>query len=197
MTDYRVEAKFRNARLLAAFERIGETPTGFAKSRGLSITRTCAIVAMTKRPVDRNGDWWPEVMALCDAASVMPCDMFNEKQMDGFEKTSFSKDVDESLLAASEFNRMQLSATPICDREENIELASKLFYWITEYNPRYAKAVSLHSDGLTFDEIGSELGVTRERARQIVTRSHRMMKNYAKKRLGIDNLAGAFKEIIQ
>jgi len=197
MTDYRVEAKFRNARLLAAFERIGESPTSFAKSRGLSITRTCAIVAMTKRPVDRNGDWWPEVMALCDAASVMPCDMFNEKQMDGFEKTSFSKDVDDPLLAAAEINRMQLSATPICDREENIELASKLFSWLTEYNPRYSNAVSLHNDGLTLDEIGKELNVGRDRARQIVTKSHRMMKDYAKKRLGIDNLAGAFKEIIQ
>lgn len=191
MSDYRIEAKIRNARLLRAIESIGESPTGFAKKRGLNISRMCEIVAMKTAPVNATGDWWPEVMAICEATRKMPSDLFTERQMKRAEKTSIVKDVEEADLAIeSQVATQDLLPPPEC-RIDAKRAATEVFEWLCEKNPRAAKAVSMHHEGATLEEIGGEIGASRERVRQIVAKSTRQMRE----RLRIKWRAESFEDL--
>lgn len=185
MTDYRIEAKIRNARILKALEEIGETPTGFAKKRNLNFGRMCKIVAMKIPATNSKGEWWPEVTALCEATNKIPQDLLTLRQMEGIGKTKTSVDVKEDMLEISaEQVQRELLPSPE-DRHDAIMIATELMDHMRSVYPREAKAVSMRNDGCTLEEIAKELGVTRERIRQMTEKGYRCMRDYARCKWGI------------
>jgi len=186
MTDYRIEAKVRNARILRALEAIGETPSGFSKARGLNVSRMCAIAAMKCRPTNANGEWWPEVMALCDATKKTPCDLFTERQMQANIGKDIKKDVTEEyvLIGLADADVLLMDDHSSDDRTPQIQIANRLFSELANTYPRYARAVAMQQSDATLEEIGNDLGVTKERARQIIFRGERHMRKRARELFG-------------
>jgi hypothetical protein len=167
MTDYRVKVSVRNARFMRALESVGHNPSSFAKANGLSVGEMCALAALKIKPIRSDGMWRTSVMRLCEAANLVPEDLFTERQMQGMSKSAVSREVGEadieSVLIAPPPDSEHLAITSdIYDRTHSAidEMA--------EVMPRRAKAIRMWMDNATLEEIGDELGVTLHRADQIV-----------------------------
>jgi RNA polymerase sigma factor (sigma-70 family) len=173
MSDYRVTVKVRNARMLRAIERLGYTPSGFAAAHGFSPTIVCALVAMKIRPTLRNGDWRREVIALCEAANCTPQDLFTERQMDRLERNTVEREVDEAaLIALTGHTATSEDAALISDARRLLESA------ISGLNERYAYVVRERAAGADLGEVGAELGVSKERIRQMEAKAHRKLREW-------------------
>jgi RNA polymerase sigma factor (sigma-70 family) len=178
VSDYRVKVAVRNARLMRAFESIGHTPTSFAHKYGFQASETCALAALRCKPVLSTGMWRASVMKLCELTRTMPSELFTARQMEGLRANSAQRDVDEDTLVAMlepPASMEQLAITNDLAALANEVIDSRL-------SRRAAKALRLSIDGATFEEIGQELGVTRERARQIVEKARRETRVALRKR---------------
>lgn len=194
MTDYRIEAKVRNARLLRALESIGETPTSFARKNDLYPATVCGLVAMTRKPVLADGSWRKEVMAICEATRKMPCELFTEKQMTAKAKTSTKREVSEAELeTALEATRVELLPPPE-ERMHAQTVARELFEWLHEKYPRLAKVAAMRQKGFTLDEVAEEFGLSRGRIGQMEAKAYRLMKGKARVRFRAKNYLEAIGE---
>jgi len=183
--EYRVEMKVRNATILRALENLREAPSAFAKRVGVDAGVMCAIVAMTKCPQKADGMWRKEIVALSEATGILPEDFFTPRQIEGFERTRAKYDVaeadwDRRNFFASEKERFLLEAADPGKTAGAKDLADTLLAELRLHNPRDAKAVQLHVlDGITLEEVGKIIGLSRERVRQIMCRGLRFMANRA------------------
>lgn len=74
--------------------------------------------------------------------------------------------------------------------EEKREIYLKSLMWLYENNPRLARAVYLRTKyDLKLHEIGEELGVSTERARQMFYRGLNLMKIHLQKKYRIKEFA--------
>jgi DNA-binding CsgD family transcriptional regulator len=178
VSDYRVKVSVRNGRLMRAFESIGHTPSSFANAYGFKPSETCALAALKLKPVLSTGMWRKSVMKLCEITRTMPSDLFTTRQMEGLRANSAQRDVDEDTIIAMlepPASMEQLAITNDLAAVANEIIDSRL-------SLRSAKALRLHVEGATFEEIGQELGVTRERVRQIVMKAQRLTRAALRKR---------------
>jgi hypothetical protein len=190
VSDYRVEIKVRNERVLKALRGLGHTPSSFAKERGLDVGAVCRVASMSVSPKLKNGMWRKEVMALAEAANVMPEEMFTAKQMEGSpRRADFAVSESQLMLQANEFERLAIEAEDPVDGVCMRDLAARLLSDLARENPRYAKAYDVHLKGGTLREVGREIGVSVERARQVVFSAERKMRTQAVKRYGVKDLS--------
>ena len=162
MTDYRVTIKVRNARVLRALERIGHTASSFAREHGFQPTVMCEIAAMKRSPVYRNGQWRREIMALCDAANVLPSDLFTDRQLSALDRNVVEREMDEAALVALTGHTT--------DSEDSALLADAkrlLSDAMATLPERVRRVLELRASGGTLEDCVAEMGTTRERMRQI------------------------------
>lgn len=183
MSDYRIKVSVRNARLMRAFESIGHTPSSFAKEHGFQPSEVCALAALKIPPVYANGLWRKCVMRLCELTNTMPGDLFTERQMAGLRVSSSEREVDEDAMESiSAIDPERLAITNDLARMAN-EIIDTL-------SPRSADVFRQWCDGATFDEIGEQHGVTRERVRQIALKAQREVRK-AMERKGVKSFEAA------
>lgn len=181
MTDYRVKISVRNARFMRALESLGHTPCSFAGEYGFTPSEICALAAMKIKPTLKSGMWRKSVMKLCDLARVMPDSLFSARQMEGLRTSVAVREVDEEAIEAMMFAAPDPEALAITNNLAGIADAV-----LDSIDLRSSKAFRMHVDGATLEEIGNELGVNRERARQIVERTRRKVLA-AMKRKGVSS----------
>ena len=181
MSDYRVKVTVRNARLLRAIESLGHTPSSFANANGFQPGELCGLVAMTRRPLLRNGDFRACVLALCEQANVMPCDLFNARQLEGIDVNSAEIEVSSRELSA-------YAPAEIENPEDGYmrqEIAARVSGLLSRLPERAQLAMRMHADGATLDEIGAEIGASRERARQLIEKSKRRIRDATRSTPGL------------
>jgi hypothetical protein len=184
--DYRVKVTVRNARIMRALESIGHNPSSFARAYGFYAKETCAIAALRIKPVLANGNWRASVMKLCEITGKMPSELFTDRQMNGLRANSSERDVGEDAIVAM----LEPPASPeqLAITSDMARIANEV---IDGISPRAATAFRLHADGATYEEIGAEIGgVSRERARQLVMKAQRHVRERLANR-GIKSLAEA------
>ena len=82
MSDYRVNVKVRNARLLRAIENAGYQPGGiFAAKVGISYgNHLVPYINLKKSPYDEDGELRPCAEKICVFLNCMPSELWSEEQ---------------------------------------------------------------------------------------------------------------------
>ena len=178
MTDYRVNVKIRNARLLRAIEKSGHNPGQiFASAVGISYQQLLGYVNLTRAPVDENEELRPCAEKLMIFFNCMTSDLWSEEQMIPLEKNSaeiemFADDV-KNLLESREYP----CPSAILEQREEIYNLDKLLEILT---PRESLVLKLRNgiqgDPMTLSEVGKELNVCAQRVRHIEAQALRKIR---------------------
>ena len=180
MKDFNVKLTVRSARILDAIEKKFGSQANMARQTGMNISRINAFVTMRASPTKTSG-WTKDAEDFAAALSVPPSEIWPEHLRDVRLKQAtaeLSLDFDDVQAITSGSNIGQRM------------LIAKATDGIV---PRQLAAVFMYHGGATLDEIGRELNVSRERARQIMLIGERKMR-FRMKRLGITELHEALED---
>ena len=187
MGDYAVKITIKNGRILSRMRACGiESLAELARRAGISYPILVQIVALKRRPVGRRGEW---LAGLENVAGVLQCDV-DDLFSDAQREMALERNSGEVYMGEPEVMALTTG---------NPERA----YWIKTEAQRLLSAlpdertktvVLRRMDGETFDEIAHDMGVCRERVRQIEQRAIRVMRQKARVNGGSRLWAGAFGE---
>jgi RNA polymerase sigma factor (sigma-70 family) len=173
--DFRIIAKIYNNQLRERREATGMSQSAFARSIGLHIAEYCGLETMRRSPLtnrvkkrkvrtaERPKKWSHAAVVVAGALGVEPGTLWPDAVLE-IEKTSSEVRIDASDIAAmlppAESNPFLL----LSSGEETQALAQA----IEALTEKERSVIGRHYyNGETLDAIGKDLGVTRERARQI------------------------------
>ena len=173
--EYAVKVTVRNGLILRQMKKLGiKTQTELAKQSGLDPNVVGTLIGLKKRPVNhKTGEWLSVAFALSSALRLEPEELWTEKQR-GMALESNSREVsmgeEEVMQLASGQGTEQMVQKVLTTRA--VDSALKLL------PPREEQVVRrVFLEGKTLEETGDDIGVTRERVRQISLRAIRRLKH--------------------
>ena len=180
MTDYRVQIKVRNARLLRAIERAGHQPGQiFAREVGISYTgHLLPYLNLKRTPFDENGDLRPCAEMLCVFLNRLPDELWSEEQ-----RYPLLTNVAEIELSAASVHELLASPSDCADPLSLLEkkqAAQAVDALLDTLTPREAEVLRLRHgiDGepMNLEEMAKAKGCSRERIRQIEAKALRKLR---------------------
>jgi DNA-directed RNA polymerase specialized sigma24 family protein len=160
MNEYVIHAKVKNNLILGRVHRLGyRTVSEFARSFDLNQSDVGRLINMKEPALTRDGAWTPTALRLADALDLLPEDLFTEEQRVAQLKSN------EAYIELSRQQALSM-ADPI-DVLENSNVVEAIMKVANLTNREKMVLRLRYSDGLTLDECGGPLGVTRERVRGI------------------------------
>jgi len=196
MKDLRIELKFKNERLYQAIQAEGGAPK-FSKACGLSYgiildLLHCRVSPKTLIFAEHGSqiiDWKPSVKIVAEYVGMNPEELFPEAIYPelGLKRPSYlSLLVDSTrLLPLSDVKQLPSGSDPEQDlmREERLTLIKSA---IDQLTPREQMVITARygfgGQWMTNDEIASEMGVSRERIRQIESKALRKLRHPSRTR---------------
>ena len=180
MTDYRVQIKVRNARLLRAIERAGHQPGQiFAREVGISYTgHLLPYLNLKRTPFDENGDLRPCAEMLCVFLNRLPDELWSEEQ-----RYPLLTNAAEIELSAASVHELLASPSDCADPLSLLEkkqAAQAIDALLDTLTPREAEVMRLRHgiDGepMNLEEMAKAKGCSRERIRQIEAKALRKLR---------------------
>ena len=170
MTDYSVKVTVRNGRILRLMRAAGiETQTELARRAGVGVNYLNAIIALRERPTLRDGQYREVVERIAGILNCDPDDMFSDAQRDmALASNSHVIEMDEAQVA--------MLAAPDMEASSWVRLEVQRLIAATELSEREIEIVEGINAGETLDDVGSRVGVSRERVRQIHIKALRKLK---------------------
>ena len=180
MTDYRVQIKVRNARLLRAIEKAGHQPGPiFAREVGISYTvHLLPYLNLKRTPFDENGDLRPCAEKLCVFLNRLPDELWSEDQ-----RYPLLTNAAEIELSAASVHELLASPSDCADPLSLLEkrqAAQAVDALLDTLTPREAEVLRLRHgiDGepMNLEEMAKAKGCSRERIRQIEAKALRKLR---------------------
>lgn len=171
MSDFNLSVTVRNAHILRRIRDIYGSSSEMCRKTGMSPRRVSALTTMRDKPFRENGELTIGAENLCSALSATPAELW-PKQMAQIQAKKARYEIEISQAEA-----MAIASSP----EENVIQRQLIERWADGLSPRYLLALEMHQQNATLDEIGAEIGVSRERVRQILSRAHGHMRKKAMK----------------
>ena len=180
MTDYRVQIKVRNARLLRAIEKAGHQPGQiFARELGISYTgHLLPYLNLKRTPFDENGDLRPCAEMLCVFLNRMPDELWSEEQ-----RYPLLTNAAEIELSAASVHELLASPSDCADPLSLLEkkqAAQAIDALLDTLTPREAEVMRLRHgiDGepMNLEEMAKAKRCSRERIRQIEAKALRKLR---------------------
>ena len=170
--DFHVEVRVKNARILRAMKRVGiKTFRELSRLSMVDVQRLGEIVSFKRRPI-AHGDWSDAALGISAALRCDPEELWPEHMKHLHTKKSFvsfetdDPTMNEAALAAPTTMAFLADSTSALARSmETLTPRERLIL------DRYYK------DSATLDDIGVELGVTRERIREIKEKALRKLRH--------------------
>lgn len=195
MTDYRVQIKVRNARLLRAIEQAGHQPGQiFAGAVGISYTgHLLPYLNLKRTPFDENGDLRPCAEMLCVFLNRLPDELWSEEQ-----RYPLLTNAAEIELSAANIHELLASPSDCADPLSLLEkkqAAQAVDALLDTLTPREAEVLRLRHgiDGepMNLEEMAKAKGCSRERIRQIEAKALRKLRAPARQTALMDTVVEA------
>jgi len=168
MSDFNLKVTVRNAHLLRAIRGRFKNISVFERALGVAQGRIGALVNMRESPLRKNGQ--PSQLA------DLVCDFLGKN----FEELWPGKMAEMRRKKAShEIEISMADAEQLADPMHQARHRKMLAGWVGHLRPRELQAITLRIEGATIDEAGAELGVSRERFRQIEAKALGKMRRAA------------------
>ena len=164
MSDYNLRITVRSDRIIKAITDMFGTQAEMARKTGVSYQMINRFVCMREKPFTSKG-WSKDAEDLATALGVYPSDLWPEHMR-------------EVILARStaEVSMSEAEVLAVMSDDKSMERKQVISMAMRCLTPRYKLAVVMLNNGATLDEIGGEINVSRERARQITLKGMRNMK---------------------
>ena len=164
-SDFNVELKVRNGRLLRMIRAKHGTAAEFARVSGVSATIISAFLTMKITPLRTTGEWSKSAFDVSSAMQCEPEDIW-PAHLQRFKMKTNTAEID---ISAEQFT-VEGPSTKLA----MIEAVKVLGATLTR---REATVLSMRVGGATYEEIGTEfVHATRERVRQIESKAIRKMR---------------------
>ena len=183
MSDYAVEIKIKNGRVLRLMRRAGiASITEMSRKSGVSLKVIYDLISLKRAPLSRiTGDWKPSIKMLSDALNCLPDDMFSDAQRAGYMQSNkrtveMSQEEVDLLL---DKNHEQMSLDDAVYAAERTDKIGKLIGEML--TPREVSVIKNRfgfggNDEKTLEEVAKMQGVSKERLRQIEAKALRKLK---------------------
>lgn len=174
MKDYRIKITIRNDRLLSAIEGMGhESVMSFCKRYNLPYTSTNDIISGKTPPLKNDGSLTTRCKDLLEILGVNIEEVFTERQMEGFGKTTFETKVKEKdlLQIVNPAKNQEVRAIESDVSSKITEIMSRCLSPREEKVIRMRYGINPDKHCYTLEEIGLEFKATRERVKQIEIRA--------------------------
>lgn len=169
MKDFNLKVTVRNAHILRLVSERYSSAYQMAQQTGMNYQALHNLISMKKKPYCKNGELSLPASRLCDALGVMPDKLWPGDLADvQVRKSSSEIEVSKAELVA------------IAGPEDRTIQTQMLEKWMGALRPREIRAIEMFQSDLTYKEIGVELGVSIERARQITVKAMRKMRQAAR-----------------
>ena len=169
MSDFNLSVTVRNAHILRRIRDIYGSSSEMCRKTGMNPTKVSALTTMRDKPFRENGELTLGAENLCSALSATPAELW-PKQMAQIQAKKARYEIEMSQAEA-----MAIASSS----EENVMQRQLIERWVDGLSPRHLLALEMHQQDATLDEIGAEIAVSRERARQILLRAYRHMRKKA------------------
>ena len=189
MNDYRVNIKVRNNRILKAIEESGGTVgQKWCDANGLGYTSVNSLINMAVSPVTKMGELIPTAARLCEVLGKLPDELWSDEQIRPLEKNFTSLEMSrEQIVALMPPDEIGLQLTDFDQYMHMRELPEKLEEALANLDERKQYIIrSRFFDDKTLDELGKELGVSKDRVRQIEARALRQLRHPSNTKALID-----------
>ena len=163
MSDFNVKITVRSSRVMDAIEDKFGSQSEMARKTGIGLTIINGYVTMRISPVGLSG-WTGAAVDVATALGKNPSDLWPQHMQSVILKRATA----ELSLDMEDVKAIISGESPY--------LKDILGKSVKGMAPRYITAAVMASEGQTFDEIGSELGVSRARAQQIAVSAFRRMR---------------------
>ena len=180
MTDYRVQIKVRNGRLLRAIERAGhQAGQIFAREVGISYTgHLLPYLNLKRTPFDENGDIRPCAEMLCVFLNCLPDELWSEEQR--YLLVTNAAEIELSAASVHELLSSPSSCADPLGLLEKKQAAQAVDALLDTLTPREAEVLRLRcgidGESMNLEEMANAMGCSRERIRQIEVKALRKLR---------------------
>ena len=180
MKDYEITVKVRNNYLLTAMRAKGyQTAPDLWRACGVDRGTIYDYLNLKKIPLTRSGEWRKSILTIADCLGVEPASLFPFQHIEQalLKNTASFEGSIHDLADLGDY--LQAPLLPDAGLEER-EMAKAIGSALDELIPR-DKYILEQRFGLTgvertLEDIGNELGISRDRVRQIEGRGLRRLK---------------------
>jgi DNA-directed RNA polymerase sigma subunit (sigma70/sigma32) len=177
--EYAVKVSVRNALILRRMKALGiKTQAELARLAGLRVMTVSTLVTLKKAPKNKlTGDWVDAAYALSSALQVEPEELWTERQQTmALKRNSYEVDMNEEevqrLSTDGGVERLVLDG-------ERTKIITKTLNSLTPREEYVVRRRFFDED--TLEVIANDLGIQRERVRQIEGKALRKLKHPSKK----------------
>lgn len=161
-----------NLRLIRAREELGLNQRTAAEQIGCKQEILCSYETLRRSPITNSGDeLWKESAVRIAEFYGLSCEHLWPDDVVKIRQTAFQM----------ELSSADISTVMLTDGERNGEVR-QLRDALSQLRERPLRAITMHADGATLDEIGAAIGgVSRERARQIQVKAFDQVRSFMKR----------------
>lgn len=190
MSDYVVQIKVKNAPMLRAMRAMGfASAAELSRACGVDQSRLGEYLNLKRSPMLQDGMWRDDFMRIAEVLRAMPADLFPPQHL----QAPLRKNTAETEMRFSELAGPDIAAAWLSSPEDKLisdDVRQKLKDAMDALPDRYRYVLEsrfgLMGPEKTLDEVGADLGLSRERVRQMEARALRKIKHPAQSSQIID-----------
>jgi RNA polymerase sigma factor (sigma-70 family) len=194
MTDYRIQVRVKNNRILSLIEETHASAMAFAREHNINYTSLMQLISLRLPAKTVMGNWTKVVLDTAGALNKDPEELFTERQLAGLKTSTIIRNVsEEDIISLSDSETKFL----LTDDHQDERIFANQMAGLVQVLPPRQRAIIQHRFGLTgaeemtYDELGACWGVTKERIRQIEVSALRKLRQKVNQQQKLDNLKAA------